>query len=290
MSDCASEYAVISQFLGVIALTGVPGILGGLTRAVAPYLTPSGTGPASASDKPQPARTYFAQVLTGFGGAMAAMLVTLWANHFPKAPFDLEALLTLFAMGYISGYVANKLLPAIADNLYRQLTQIAQKQGELDQRTGDVENAVELSTQLTRAHEYLHSALFDEEDTNSLIRSLSDLVVVYPVNRPLNILLGRLWGEAAKNRSKAIEVMQDFINKKMEKGQKDVDLATAYWNLAAYLEAEFHSTQVVDLRRRAIDALQSAIACAPAFREHLLTDADFSELRASPEAQSVLKV
>ena len=75
--------------------------------------------------KLQPALTYFAQALTGFGGAMAALPVTFWANHFPKTPFDMEALLTLFAVGYISGYVANKLLPAIADNLYRQLTQMA---------------------------------------------------------------------------------------------------------------------------------------------------------------------
>jgi hypothetical protein len=288
MPDYNSELSNFLQFLTIVAVSGVPGILGGLTKAVSPYLNSERA--AGEKAKPQPWQVYFANAVTGFGGAMSAVLVTLWAKRFPKFPLDVEAYLLLFTTGYIAGYIANKLLPAIADQVYDQLTKLKKEQQEIaKQAKTDTQNSTNLSTQLTRAYDYLERKLFFPDETKSLIQSLTELVAIYPDNRLLNILLGRLWDEAAHNRTMALEAMRRFIGVKLGMGQKDDDLATAYWNAANYLEDEFKVSKAPELRSQAIEAVRNAIACAEHYRDVYLNDGDFEEIRGMPEGMALLQ-
>jgi len=168
--------------------------------------------------------------------------------------------------------------------------QLKQDQQELaKQAKTDTQNSTNLTTQLTRAYDYLERGLFFPDETKSLIHSLADLVDIYPANRLLNILLGRLWDEAAQDRGKALEAMRRYIGVKVELGQKDDDLATAYWNAANYLEGEFKAKQTPELRAQAIDALRNAIACAEHYRDVYLQDSDFEEIRSLPEGKALLQ-
>jgi len=261
-------------------------MLGGLTKAVSPFL--SSERAAGEKAKPQPWQIYFANSVTGFGGAMSAVLVTLWAKRFPKFPLDVEAYLLLFTTGYVAGYIANKLLPAIADQVYDKLTQLKKEQQEMaKQAKTDTQNSTNLSTHLTRAYDYLERKLFFQDETKSLIQSLTKLVTIYPDNRLLNILLGRLWEEAAQDRAMALETMRRYIAVKLKLGQKDDDLATAYWNAANYLEGEFKVSHNPELRSQAIDAVRNAIACSEHYRDVYLEDEDFEEIRRLPEGRAL---
>jgi len=140
---------------------------------------------------------------------------------------------------------------------------------------------------LTRAYDYLERKLFFQDETKSLIQSLTKLVTIYPDNRLLNILLGRLWEEAAQDRAMALETMRRYIAVKLKLGQKDDDLATAYWNAANYLEGEFKVSHNPELRSQAIDAVRNAIACSEHYRDVYLEDEDFEEIRRLPEGRAL---
>ncbi|HEY1767545.1 MAG TPA: hypothetical protein VGG26_07810 [Terracidiphilus sp.] len=283
---------VLWQFALTLALVGIPGILGGLTNSLSMFLKPQ------LLDAPQwlslsskfKRMFFFAHAITGFGGSVAALLAILWANRFPKDLDDLEALLTLSSTGFVAGYIANKLLPAIADSLYRQFTKLAQEQEELKKETrAKIGSAVDLSTELTRAKDYLSSGAFDPAETQTLIQSLATLAKTYPTNRPLNILLSRVWNEAARNRKKALEALDTFIHAKLRAGERDGDLAAAYWNAANYHEFDFREKREPAARKRAIECLRAALEVAPSYQQQLLDDEDLAPVANSEEGKAALK-
>ncbi|MGD0734068.1 MAG: hypothetical protein ABR976_02935 [Terracidiphilus sp.] len=114
--------------------------------------------------------------------------MTLWAGKFPSGNFTLENLLTFACTGFVSGYIAIRLLPAIADKFLKELvekTEVLDKRTDaLDKKTEDldrktdqgIENAVRLATELTRAIDYLTGKSFADMDTQRLIASLTSLV------------------------------------------------------------------------------------------------------------------
>jgi hypothetical protein len=298
-TDC-SFGTVFFQFWLTLALVGIPGVLGGLTNGISIFLKPE-----DADAEHLPKRSYYlAYGITGFGGSLAALLAILWNGKFPNPLVHVEDLLTLACTGFVSGYIANKLLPAIADKVQKQLTEVQQQQDELKQRQFQlterhtelakkseqgIGNAVNLSTELTAAWDYLSSGSFVAGQTGRLITSLSSLVEAYPTNRPLNILLSRLWEEASKNRKKALEVLAAFIQAKLDLGQSDEDLATAYWNAANYYEDDFEETAIPELRAKAIETFRKALEIAPSYREELVGDDDLAGLRESDEGKVLLK-
>ncbi len=288
----ASWESILSQFWLTLALVGIPGVLGGLTNGISIFLRPENEdGGKSPSGETLPKRSYYlAYAVTGLGGSLAALLVILWAQRFPKGAFSLEDLLTLTCTGFVAGYIANKLLPAIANSFYKKLTDLSEQQAELAKKSEQgIGNAVSLSTELTRAKDYLASGSFVAGQTEKLIASLSSLVKTYPTNRPLNILLSRTWDEASKNRRKALDVLEAFIKAKLDAQEKDEDLAAAYWNCANYFEADFKETNQPIARTQAIEALRKTLECSPSYLNQLLKDEDFAKLRAAAVGKRLLE-
>jgi hypothetical protein len=286
-----------------IALTAIPGILGGLTFGVSVYLKAID----AKDDKWPPSGHlggtlfFLAQSISGFGGAIAALLVTLWANRFPKDLSDPVALLTLAATGFVAGYVANKLLPAIADSVYNKLAKLAEKTDATANKADEASEAVaraeakaklaiDLATVLVRAKDYLGTQPFVPAQTADLLTTLNLLNKEFPTNRTLNILLARVYDEAAGERSKAIEVLQGFIAAKTKAGEgKDIHVAAAWWNIANYEEFDYKTTRTPALRTAAVKALENALGIdKQTYYEKVTGDDDFKDLIASAEGQQLL--
>src|ERR1035438_4379086 len=81
-STNGSLETVLGQFWLTLALVGIPGVLGGLTNGISIFLRPADTEAGNAaSDGDLPKRSYYvAYAITGLGGSLAALLVTLWAG------------------------------------------------------------------------------------------------------------------------------------------------------------------------------------------------------------------
>jgi hypothetical protein len=285
------------QFWLTIALTGIPGVLGGLTNGVSIYLKaiyeekdkwpPSGHLSAGAF--------FSSQGVTGFGGAIAALLVALWAKRFPDE--NAIGMLELAATGFVAGYIGNRLLPAIADTLYDKYLQLAKKADETARKTEETHvklqaateeitrqegktdvaletankailaaekktlRAISLSTEMFRADSYLRGKDFVPVQTANIIGTLRSLAADFPLNRTLNILLSRTYNEAAGERVKAIEVLRDFIQAKAAANQgQDLDAAAAYWNIANYCEFQFRDTADRTWRTQALEAAGEALS------------------------------
>jgi hypothetical protein len=286
-----------------IALTAIPGTLGGLTYGVSVYLKAIDVE----KDKWPPCghltrnTFFFAQGVSGFGGAIAALLVIIWANRFPDSLYEPKSLLSLMATAFVSGYVANRLLPAIADSVYNKLARLAEKTDETASKVDDAKVAIaraeakpkraaDLATVLVRASDYLRTKTFVPTQTADLLATLSSLSQDFPTNRTLNILLARTCDEAAGNRDKAIEILQEFIAAKTKAQEgKDTDVAAAYWNIANYYEFDFEASHAAPLRVCALAALKKALEIdGQTYWEKLRTDEDFKNLLTSEEGKQLV--
>jgi hypothetical protein len=285
-----------------IALIGVPGALGGLTNGISIYLKTVGAEKTKWPPcDPLPASTFFfAQAVSGLGGALAALLVMLSAKRFPDTLDDVTAVLLLATTGFMAGYIANRLLPAVGDKLEEQITNLKKKTDETDakvevakeailQAESRTKQAINLATELVRAGDYLRSQGFVPVQTRALLDSLSSLAQSFPTNRTLNILYARVYDEAAGDRDKAIQALRDFIEAKQKAGEgDDSNVAAAYWNIANYCEFEFKQNGNPALRAQTLAALQESLKRdSLAYCNKLKDDPDFEDLR---KAEAGLKL
>jgi hypothetical protein len=300
----------VQAFWMAIALTAIPGILGGLTYGVSVFLKEV---KAQGADWPPSGNLskrafFFAQALSGMGGSLAALLVTLWANRFPEPFFDIKAWLSLVCTGFVAGYVANRLLPAIADSLYNRLKQLSDKADEAGIKAEETRQAVnqanervsaaeqktqhaeQLATEMLHTRDYLAGKDFSRQSqTQTQIATLTGLTEYFPTNRTLNILLARLYDEALGDRQRAISVLLAFLDaKKNIKSDNDTDSADALWNLANYYELESQKKNDPALRSKAIETLLQSMQIVPAYYSDLLKDEDFAALRDSQEGKAML--
>lgn len=306
----ASTPFSVQEFWLAIALTAVPGVLGGVTYGVSVFLKEikaRGTDWPPSGNLSKPA-FFIAQALSGMGGSLAALLVTLWANRFPDPFFDIQAWLSLVCTGFVAGYVANRLLPAIADSLYNRLKQLSEKADEAgvkaeetrqavnqaNERVSAAEQktkqAVQLATEMVRTRDYLDGKDFAQRSkTMTQIATLTGLAESFPTNRTLNILLARLYDEAIGDHQNAIAVLSAFLEAKKKNGEdSDADTADALWNLANYFEVEGREQQDPALRTKAVETLKQSLHLVPAYYSDLMKDQDFAALRESPEGKEML--
>jgi ElaB/YqjD/DUF883 family membrane-anchored ribosome-binding protein len=306
----ASTSFSTQEFWLAIALTAIPGILGGVTYGASIFLKEI---KAQRTDWPPSGNLsklsfFAAQALSGMGGSLAALLVTLWANRFPEQFYEIKTWLTLVCTGFVAGYVANRLLPAIADSLYNRLKQLSDKADEAgvkaeetrqavnqaNERVSAAEQktkqAVQLATEMVRARDYLAGKDFAQRSkTMAQIATLTELAESFPTNRTLNILLARLYDEAVGDRQNAIAVLTAFLEAKKKSGtDNDADMADGLWNLANYFEVEGQQRNDPALRTKAVETIQQSLQLVPAYYSDLMTDQDFAPLTNSEEGKAML--
>jgi|GEM_PF-5088175 len=309
----------IDEFWFAIALTAIPGVLGGITFGVSVFLKEI---KAHREDWPPSGNLsklafFSAQALSGMGGSLAALLVTLWANRFPDPFYEIKAWLSLVCTGFVAGYVANRLLPAIADSLYNRLTKLAEKADEAGNKAEEAKQAVseaqkqtrmatQMASEMVRVRDYLAGKDFSQQQkTQALIATLNESVKYFPSIRTLSILLARLYDQAANDRQSAIDVLVRFIEAKKQIGEgSDASTADAYWNLADYYYYErpdyceekdgvqiFAARAVrkdAALLSKGVDSMRESIQRVPSYYQALLEDQDFTAMRESPEGMTML--
>jgi hypothetical protein len=317
--------SISDEFWLAIALTAIPGVLGGVTYGVSVFLkelkAPGQDWPPSGNLSK---RAFFsAQALSGMGGSLAALLVTLWANRFPEPFYEIKAWLSLVCTGYVAGYVANRLLPAIAESLYNRIKQLSEKAedagvkadaavGKADANSVKLEEtqkavtqaservtaaeqrtkqAIRLSTEMVRASDYLAAGDFGQKSkTMAQIDTLSELATVFPTNRTLAFLLVRFYDEAAGDCPKAVSTLEAFIDAKKQHGEDgDADTADALWNLASYYVDGGQEAQDPAMQTKAVEALRRSLQIVPSYYSDLMQDEGFAALKGSSEGQEMLR-
>lgn len=314
MNPTCASFSV-QEFWLAIGLTAIPGVLGGVTYGVSVFLKEL---KAQSSDWPPSGNLskmafFSAQALSGLGGALAALLVTLWANRFPDPFFEIKAWLSLVCTGFVAGYVANRLLPAIADSLYNRLKQLSDKADEAGVKAEETrqavnqandrvsaaeqktKQAVQLATEMVRTRDFLAGKDFSQRSKiMTQIATLSGLAASFPTNRTLNILLARLYDEALQDRQNAIGVLNAFLQAKKEAGaDQDTDAADALWNLTEYYYFEIDGQQRRPrqdpaLRAQGVESLRQSLQIVPAYYPDAQKDPDLAPLRESEEGKKML--
>jgi hypothetical protein len=308
----------VSDYWRIVLAVSLGGMLGGLLYWTADYLHavrpetpppgPDGAGPKAGEAKPWnfPGNAEYrwnfwfciANAFTGVGGAWAAALAMLWAKRMPVNKAPLEDQLLLLGTSIIAGYAGNRLLPAVAERLTKEL---------LDRKTEEAKKAAAVAVKVGKSTE-LDAASAARSELTSEVYTYLDVkgsqsahqTLEYrdklkaelkrnPENRKAAVLLARLYAELQNQEASATEVLEEFIRNKTADGQKpDTDVADTSWNLANYYEELFAKTGDPKLRLASIEAVVRAVAIAPGYLRNVKEDPDFESFRNDPEARKRL--
>ncbi len=278
--------AGMSETFRIVVTVTAAGMIGGLLYATSLHLTRLRKGgvPPGWWTRLRSSES-FPYAFIGAGGAWAALLAMLWAK---RAPLDYipEDILELIATSILAGYSGNRVLPAMADRLAKEL---------LEKTARDAESAADDARSSRIISEVI--AYLDDKgsqtgrQTSVYIETLKGVLKNTPGARKASILLARLYTEQQKKPQEAIKVLEDFIATRTSAGKPgDGDVADAYWNIANYYEQMFAAHPDQTNRKQAIDALAHSISITPQYRQNLMSDDDFKALRSDTEARTILNL
>ena len=274
----------MSDFWRVFLLLTAGGTIGGLLFWTSTYLSSINMPLGAPSNKWSPTALFcFANAFMGVGGAWAALLAMFWARRVPlgRTPTDL---LELLATSIIAGYASNRIMPAVASGMTQQL---------LESATATAVSAAQSANRsrvLSEALAYLApGASQTSNQTTHIIALLQAELKQSPESTESAILLARTLAERKKDSSSAINALKASTAANPSRTQSDDEaIATAFWNLAIYLEAEFQKTAQPQARQDAISALIEALRLAPSYRTNLAQEPALTGLRNDPSAKPLL--
>ncbi|HMD71669.1 MAG TPA: hypothetical protein VKF41_10025 [Bryobacteraceae bacterium] len=248
----------------------------------------------------------FGRVLVGLGGGIAALMITLGMGRFDVAKTQQELSITrlgLAAVSFVAGFIAYRLLPAVAARFENELLKTQEKLHDTEKRTDSLQERVDatttqieaynaLNSDLGTAMEFLNLAQQPAGHRDQLIERLEKHREMFPLHRKLNIVLGRLYRESKEDFDSAIEVLETFVKRKITAGEgKDRDTADALFNVACYCSLKMGITtgdKRKNLEDKAVAALTQSVALLPANAMDVQTDKDLENLRQSGRIQQLL--
>lgn len=305
------------SFLVVMALILGPSAFGGLLQGCYRYFRMADSGRAS-KDK-QDGRPSLVELLVvapgfGIGGGLSAVLASVWLSKF-SVEASLVNMLSIIALTTVAGFIGYRLLPAVAYGLEERLnvtektaTDARQEAEQLSDRLR--QNVEEFEREISEARGESMRALTismavnalglkDEPGLKNSADRVTNLVKEQPLDRTVNILLGRLYRWAApydpNNLDKAITVLRNFVNEKRKAGEgEDVDAADALYNTSCYLTQKtvivpgLTDQEKGDLFSEALEALEKAIALFPENKKYADEDPDFKPVREHPRFRKLV--
>jgi hypothetical protein len=249
----------------------------------------------------------FGRALVGLGGGIAALMITLGMGRFdiPKTESELSVVrLSLAAVSFVAGFIAYRLLPAVAARLENELVRTQEKLQHAEKRTDTLQKKVDASSAQIEAYNALNSDLGTAMEflnlkdqpaghREQLIERLEKHRETFPLHRKLNIVLARLYRESKEDFDTAIDVLETFVKRKTTAGEgKDRDTADALFNLACYCSLKMGFTtgeKRKSLEDKGVAAITESVALLPANALDLQTDDDLKNLRATGRIESLLK-
>jgi hypothetical protein len=284
-----------SDFWRVILLVTVGGSIGGSLYWTSGYLSKVSKGHADGANDSWNASFWFwmANAFTGIGGAWAALLASLWAKRAPLGS-TLEDTLELLATCIVAGYAGNRVLPAVADRLTKDLLEktlqktkaaaAEAQQSEVEAKKSSDEAVI--ARKIAEINAYLASnAPATLRETTANIETLVGILQTTPTRRAAAFALAWLYWKI-EQRVAAIEVLRSFVAaKEANKTANDKDTADAYWNLAWYYEEEFTTSGQRSNRDAAVDCMAESLRIKPEYRKDLDDADEFSGVRTDLDAR-----
>jgi hypothetical protein len=305
------------QYWLIVVCVTIGGAIGGLLYWTAGYIAVPKTG-ATADGKPMAEalsagfrsgwRFAAANVFTGTGGAWAVVLAMLWAK---RAPVDavLTDRLELLATSMIAGYAGNRVLPAVAERLTKDLLNKAIKktteaaesakdsQAKAKQSQNEAKHSLDDAKKAGKIAEI--NAYIARDDKHTLKASLGYIETVAsmlhedPTYRPAAFALASLQWDL-QGADAAVKVLNEFIEAKHKAGSgSDKDVADAYWNIAWYYwdaynaipdGEEKNETQ----KNESVKAMLQSLKLKPEYKQALNDDEGFTELREDTSIKAAL--
>lgn len=207
------------------------------------------------------------------------------------------------ALGFLCGYLLTRMFLGPAFHLADQATSVGLAEDQLAHLFSRVE-AAQADSQAARELSDVNSDVTTSIDELSdpaslapgrleqLIARLEGHLSNQPMHRKLNIVLARLYAEGKKNFDEAIRVLKAFIERKVEAGQSDQDMADVLFNLACYYSLKMEGTAGAVYKRleeQGLDAIKKSIEISPNNAQDVLADPDLKNLRDAGHIQALLQ-
>lgn len=237
----------------------------------------------------------------GVSGAIAFQLIIYMLNAFDdkSTPGNIVYLLSV---SVAAGFGARILLPEITERLRDQVKKLRTETDGLAQQTNEARDLLdnlrtetdELIKETRLAIEESGEARIVSRALNSLLDSgkeserrwcreeLTKRVQSNPTNRSYVIPLGRLH-RSYKDLKSGLRVLDDFLQSKEQKGERDGDYADVLYNKACYLvlssEDAKDETEKKGFLKMGLECLSTSIGLRPENKEDARTEEDFDALR-----------
>jgi len=191
-------------------------------------------------------------------------------------------------LGFLASYLLTRMFIGPAFLLADQAT-----------KNGVAYDAAQAAIALTRLNGDVNSAIEELAKSPSsparidqLIALLSGYIEAFPRNRRLNIVLARLCVEGKRDYPSAIRVLTDFIASKLKAGERDSDVADAFFNIACYDSLRMAGVQdksiLQTLETDGIAAIRQSIAVNSDNIKDFRTDPDLQALRDTVSGKQLL--
>jgi hypothetical protein len=234
----------------------------------------------------------FARALIGVGGGVAVLFAALSIGRYSGPPTSVD-LLSLSALCFIAGSIGHRILPRVAAQLERQISEVKEKVEAVEDRAERAEQEAVNATrevQLAREVGLARTILASHVDAPALLErtreTLEQLRQQHPRDRGVNIVLARLYMKHLKDLERAEQVLTSFIERLVRDHRHDADQADAWFNLACYYSLALRDARG-DARAKLIDkalpALRKSIAILATNLDDAATDPDLQALRETPE-------
>lgn len=230
----------------------------------------------------------FGRCVVGVGGAAAVLLAALSVNKFTGSS-DVD-LLALTALCFVAGSIGHRLLPMVAAQLEKRLGEVEKK---ADRAAKTAKEGADMAS-VTRNVLVALQLLAQTEELTSIvdhtIGELEKLARQFPQERPVHIVLGRLYAVKKHNYDKAITVLRRFIKQKGK--ARDKDVSDALFNIACWVSLKLGQETKEDkkaaLREEGTKALAESLAIVPGNLKDAKSDPELAALRETEEAQKIL--
>ena len=232
-----------------------------------------------------------ASAIIGLSGAIAIQFIFVLLGSFSAAN-TAKNIVFLFSISVAAGFGARIILPRLTERLKKQIEGTDQKATKADQK------AMAATDEVREARFVIHlnhalSPNATESERQEAIEQLTARVPSDPTSRLNTILLARLY-RARKNYKSAIRVLDNFLQRKEQKGERDdKDYADVLYNKACYYALSYGETDEPAKKEEYKQAVLESLARSSEISEEnkidARTDSDFDPLRGDGEFTALIE-
>lgn len=223
----------------------------------------------------------FIKILFGIGGGFSVILILSWIGKFDPSK-TISNIFFLKGLCVVAGFSGEKLITILARKLERD---VENNKKAIEETKKELEEENSYIQVINKANDLMKFGTKSER--KSSINEVLNLKPKCPLDRKLNLFLGRLY-RSIGDYDAAIKALSDFIFEKEKAGEgNDIDTADALYNRACYNNLNYISKlpDLSDSEKEQIEDLiyndlKKAFKYNPENIEDAKEDEDFSRITA----------